>query len=70
MTLTWLHLVGDHILGSLHDVHVGLERSVEGLNLTKREVQHRIPGGVVVVYPHNLTLRINADHKVEMPDYR
>lgn len=32
-TLTWLHSVGHHVLGSVHDVHVGLQCFVEGLDL-------------------------------------
>ncbi len=39
-TLTWLHSVGDHVLWSVHDIHIGPQRSVEGLDLMQGEVQH------------------------------
>lgn len=63
--LTWLHGVGDHVLWSVHYVHIGLQGPVEGLNLMQGDVQHRVSGGVVVVYFADVTLRVNADQKIQ-----
>lgn len=62
-TLTWFHPIGDYILRSVHDLHIGFECSVEGLNLTYRQIQHWISGGVVIVDPHDSTLAVHTAHK-------
>lgn len=49
LSLTWVHLVGHNVLGPVGDVRDGPQRSVEGLHLLQRDVQHRVPGGVVQV---------------------
>lgn len=59
-TLTWLHLVHDHVLWPVGDVRDGPERSVEGLHLIQRDVQHRVPGGVVQVDLQEAAIFINA----------
>lgn len=59
-TLTWLHPIGDHVLRSVHDVHVGLQCSVEGLDLMYRQVQHRVSGGVIVVDLHDSAVCVDA----------
>lgn len=49
LSLTWIHLVGHHVLWPVGDVCDGSQRSVERLHLLQRDVQHRVPGGVVQV---------------------
>ena len=54
--------------GSVHDVHVGLQGSVELLDLVHGQVQHRVSGGVVVVDPGDLTLTVHAAPHIRTRD--
>lgn len=59
-TLTRLHPVGEHVFWSRHQLDVGLEGAVEGLDLVQGEVQHRVPGGIVVVDPDHPPITVNT----------
>ena len=64
-TLTWLHSVCQNVLWPVHDVQVGLQGSVEGLDLVQGQVQDRVSGGIVEAYFLDSAFSINAVQREE-----
>lgn len=59
-SLTCRQPVGHRVLRPTKEVHEGPQSPVEGLDPVHREVQHRVSGGVVEVYPQDAALGVHS----------